>query len=122
VGGDVLRRAIQSSQITVPTMEFFDFGTMALKPVERAGLAHRPCLAVAGVVVAMSMADPPPCAENFAPQHGHKPRSWGKLLPGWYLGKAEDGSWRAFGPAAPETGVGLPAGCQADGEGFLIQP
>jgi acyl-[acyl-carrier-protein]-phospholipid O-acyltransferase/long-chain-fatty-acid--[acyl-carrier-protein] ligase len=119
VGGDVCREIIQTTQVT-GAIAFYDFGSRCLKPVERAGLVHFPCLAVDGMVVAMSMPHPPESADSFERQHGHKPRSWGKLLPGWYLVPDADGTLRAHGPAAPEAGLQLPAGSWLDEEGFLI--
>ena len=120
VGGDLLRRAIQSSQITSDKITFHDFGTTSLKPVERAGLCHFPGLALNGTVITMSMPHPPESTDSFEPQHGHKPHSWGKLLPGWYCKYQADGTLRAHGPAAPEEGLPLPAGSTLDAEGFLI--
>jgi hypothetical protein len=119
IGGDVLRGSIQSSQITAEIV-FYDFGTKALKPVERAGLSHFPCLAVKGTVVAMSMPHPAESSDNFEPQHGHKPRSWGKALPGWhFIKRPADGTIHAHGPAATEAGLPLPAKCYLDAEGFV---
>ena len=122
VGGDALRQAIQTTQITAEIV-FHDFGGQAaLKPVERAGLCHCPALAIDGQVVAMSMPHPPPSKDNFEPQHGHKPHSWGKLLPGWYLETAPDGGPVLHGPAATAGGFTLPDGCRTDAEGFLLAP
>lgn len=121
VGGDFLRDAIQTTRITSRKITFYDFGTLALKPVERAGLCHCPCLAVNGTVVTMSMPHPAESTDNFEPQHGHKPHSWGKALPGWYfIKRPADGTLRAHGPAAPDEGLPLPAGSSLDPEGFLI--
>jgi acyl-[acyl-carrier-protein]-phospholipid O-acyltransferase/long-chain-fatty-acid--[acyl-carrier-protein] ligase len=121
IGGDTLRHAIRFSQITARSIVFHDFGQEALKPVERADLSHLPGLAVDGVAVAMSMVRPPPGADSAAPQNGRKPRSWGKLLPGWRLERCPDsGMLKAFGPAAPDEGLPLPAGCSLDEEGFLV--
>jgi hypothetical protein len=119
VGGDMLRDALQTTQIT-GRIVFFHFGARALKPVERAGLCHCPCLAVDGTVVAMSMPDPPASTDNFEAQHGHKPGSWGKLLPGWRLQCSKEGLLHAHGPAAPAEGLPLPTGSSLDAEGFLI--
>lgn len=120
VGGDILRHEIQYSQITAGYIYFYDFGMEALKPIERAGLCHCPCLAVDGLVVAMSMPHPPPVPTGMDPQHGHKPRSWGKLLPGWHIGiHPESGMPVVKGPAAPHHGLALPAGCTLDAEDFL---
>ncbi|RYD39705.1 MAG: hypothetical protein EOP85_15510 [Verrucomicrobiaceae bacterium] len=62
----------------------------------------------------------PPNARGADPQPGRKPRSWGKLLTGWYLVADENGSLRAHGPAAPSGGVPLPTGCSLDQDNFLI--
>ena len=121
VGSDLLRTAIQTSQITAE-IAFYHFGSKALKPVERAGLGHYPCLEINGTVVSMSMPHPPASADSFEPQHGHILNSWGKLLPGWYIIPQEDGTLLACGPAAPDGGVPLPAGCSMDAEGFIVAP
>jgi acyl-[acyl-carrier-protein]-phospholipid O-acyltransferase/long-chain-fatty-acid--[acyl-carrier-protein] ligase len=120
VGSDVLRGVMQTTQIT-GLITFYDFGTCALKPVDRAGVCHCPCLAVDGIVVAMSMPHPAAAPDSFEPQHGHKPHSWGKLLPGWHLTPAPDGTLMARGPAAAHGGLPLPAGCTLDPEGFLME-
>ncbi len=121
VGGDFLRDHIHTTQIT-RSIVFYDFGAAALTPVERAGLRHHPCLAVEGTVISMSMPTPPVSADNFEPQQGRKLNAWGKLLPGWKLKRAENGTLYAHGPAAPEHGLPLPEGCSLDAEGFLVAP
>lgn len=121
VGGDHLRNVLQTTQITSSHIVFYDFGSRALKPVERAGVCHCACLALDRVVIAMSMPHPPPSPDDsFPPQNGHKLHSWGKLLPGWHLIYQDDGEVKAHGPAAPTDGILLPAGCTLDDEGFLI--
>ncbi len=119
VGGDLVRAALQSAARSGP-IDFYDFGTQALEPVEHPGVHHYPCLAVNGAVVAMSMATPPASDDSFAPQLGSKPNSWGKLLPGWHLVATPDGALYAHGPAAPTAGLRLPAGCCLDSDGFLM--
>ena len=120
VGSDFLRNCIRISEIS-GNIVFYDFGDSAIHaPVERAGLCHLPCLAVDGLVIAMSMPHPPATTDDFEPQNGHKPNSWGKLLPGWELNSLETGCLCAHGPAANESGILLPAGCALDSEGFLI--
>lgn len=121
VGGDRLREVLGHTQLS-RAIVFYDFGRRVLEPVYRAGLLHCPCLAVDGVVVAMSMPDPTKPWADSEPQTGHKPSTWGKLLPGWYLLPSEDGGLRAHGPAAPENGLELPAGSFLDAEGFLTRP
>ena len=118
VGGDHLRKMLGSTQLAKEIV-FYDFGQRALEPVYRAGLLHCPCLAIDGVVIAMSMPDPPAAAGDSEPQLGHRPGTWGKLLPGCFLLPADDGLLRAHGPAAPEEGIELPAGTSLDPEGFL---
>ncbi len=116
VGGDLVRHEINYSQITAADLVFYDFGAEALKPLERAGLSHCPCLAVDGVVVAMSMPHPPQStAEGLEPQPGHKPQSWGRLLPGWFML-----DHHVHGPAAPPQGLPLPDKARLDDGGFLI--
>jgi hypothetical protein len=69
----------------------------------------------------MSMPHPAVSDDNFEPQSGHKPRSWGKPLPGWHFTtRPADGTIHAHGPAASEGGLPLPAGCTFDSEGFLM--
>lgn len=118
IGGDRLRSVIGHTQLSGEIV-FYDFGSRALEPIFRAGLHHCPCLAVGGVVIAMSMRNPPKAAGGLDEQTGHKLGSWGKLLPGWYLLPSENGGLRAHGPAAPIEGLALPAKCYMDADGFL---
>ncbi len=122
LGGGMLRHAINYSQITANHIEFYDFSENCLEPVERAGMCHCPCLALDGSVIAMSMPHPPQSDAGMPPQPGHKPHSWGKLLPGWCL-DCDDATGRltVSGPAAPPDGLALPKGCRLDEEGFLLQ-
>jgi acyl-[acyl-carrier-protein]-phospholipid O-acyltransferase / long-chain-fatty-acid--[acyl-carrier-protein] ligase len=122
VGGDFLRHAIQTSQITASDIRFYDFSNKALKPVERAGLCHCPGLAVNGTVICLSMPHPAESSDNFEPQHGHKLHAWGKLLPGWrVVRRPSDGTLHVHGPAAPAAGLPLPPKSAFDDEGFLVQ-
>ncbi|MGL5019149.1 MAG: MFS transporter [Luteolibacter sp.] len=118
VGGDPLRRAFARTQLSAEIV-FYDFGEKAMEPILRAGLLHCPCLAVDGVVIAMSMPHPPKPTDGSEGQRGHKLGTWGKLLPGWVLDRSETGTLMAYGPAAPENGLLLPGGCFLDAEGFL---
>ena len=118
VGGELLREMLGITQIT-QQIEFYDFGAEALTPICRPGLIHCPCLAVGGIVIAMSMPDPAQPTADSEPQAGSKPGTWGKLLPGWYLLTAGNGHLRVHGPAAVEEGLELPLGTYLDAEGFL---
>ena len=118
VGGDQLREQIVGAS-NLDKISFYDFGATALIPLDIAGVSHFPCLAVEGTVIAMSMPHPPRSLAESEYQPGHKPNSWGKLLPGWYFLTTESGGLRAHGPAAPEEGLPLPEGCWLDSDGFL---
>jgi hypothetical protein len=120
VGGDRLRDALSNATITAK-ITFYDFGENALEPLDLHQVTHLPCLAVDGLVVAMSMPDPPLSSEDSEPQLGHKLGSWGKLLPGWFLIESPPGVLRAHGPAAPEVGLPLSEACSLDAEGFLMR-
>ena len=118
VGGDRLRDALTDC---MPAKEavFYDFGSRALDALKQPGLIHCPCLAIGGVVISMSMPDPPKAATDSSPQAGRKPSTWGRLLPGWFLTPSDDGQLIAHGPAAPPAGIALPADCFLDPQGFL---
>jgi hypothetical protein len=118
VGSDFLREKIRCAPESPQPFAFYDFASQALVPLDRSDCAHYPCLAVDGLVIAMSMADPPP-VEGLDPQHGHRKNAWGKLLPGWKFSSSAPP--RVFGPAADTKGLELPQGCALDDEGFLIQ-
>ena len=111
IGGENLRRRIIASERSSESIRFFDFGANALLPFEKEGVIHLPCLAVDGLVVAMSLPNPPTPDTRSELQTGHKPDSWGKLLPGWHIegGKLFPGS------------ISLPDGAKLDGECFLIR-
>jgi acyl-[acyl-carrier-protein]-phospholipid O-acyltransferase/long-chain-fatty-acid--[acyl-carrier-protein] ligase len=122
VGGDTLRTLLESAAPEPePGIVFYDFSEHANVPLERVGVLHCPCLALEGVVVAMSMPDPAPPDDVRDAQYGRKPGSWGTLLPGWFLVQTADGRLSAHGPAAPAAGLALPHGCLLDGDGFLVQ-
>ncbi len=113
VGGRRMRESIKGRTFREGT-DFYDFSPQAMEPVERPGLRHFPCLAIAGLVVAMSMPDPPMPKAGGTPQKGSKPGSWGKLLPGWFIEGA-----LVKGPACPH-GLPLPDGATLDADGFLV--
>jgi acyl-[acyl-carrier-protein]-phospholipid O-acyltransferase/long-chain-fatty-acid--[acyl-carrier-protein] ligase len=111
IGGENLRRRITAPENPGEPIRFFDFGANALVPFGMEGVIHLPCLAVNGLVVAMSLIDPPMPDVRCEFQSGHKPDSWGKLLPGWHItgGKLFPG------------GHALPDGAKLDGECFLMR-
>ena len=111
IGGENLRRRITAPENPGEPIRFFDFGANALVPFGMEGVIHLPCLAVNGLVVAMSLIDPPMPDVRCEFQSGHKPDSWGKLLPGWHI---------AGGKLFP-GGHALPDGAKLDGECFLTR-
>jgi hypothetical protein len=111
IGGENLRRRIMAPENPREPIRFFDFGANAMAPFDKEGVIHLPCLAVDGLVVAMSLPNPPLADARSEFQTGHKPNSWGKLLPGWHM---EDG--KLF-----PGGIPLPDGAKLDGECFLIR-
>jgi acyl-[acyl-carrier-protein]-phospholipid O-acyltransferase/long-chain-fatty-acid--[acyl-carrier-protein] ligase len=117
LGGEVLRQHIETSPLSSGGI-FFDFSGRAERALGRADWVHCPCLAIDGVVVAMSMPDPPLSHPGARPQPGSKPGALGIVLPGFELAEM-DGRWRVRGPAAPD-GIVLPPGYRVDEEGFVI--
>jgi acyl-[acyl-carrier-protein]-phospholipid O-acyltransferase/long-chain-fatty-acid--[acyl-carrier-protein] ligase len=111
IGGENLRRRVMAPENPGEPIRFFDFGPDALAPFEKEGVIHLPCLAVDGLVVAMSLPDPPMPDTRSEFQAGQKPGSWGKLLPGWHI---EGGKLYPGGHALPE-------GAKPDGECFLTR-
>lgn len=111
IGGENLRRRITAPETPGERIRFFDFGANALVPFGMEGVIHLPSLAVNGLVVAMSLNDPPMPDARSEFQSGHKPDSWGKLLPGWHI---------AGGKLFP-SGHALPDGAKLDGECFLMR-
>ena len=103
VGGDRLRDQMTQAPV-VDGVTFYDFGTRASAPWEKAGVRHFPCLAIDGTVVAMSMPDPPKPLPESEFQPGNKAGSLGKLLPGWHLLTDSSGRIRATDPPHRKRG------------------
>lgn len=113
VGGAVARDRLRAG---AGKRRFYDFSDGAV-PVET---ERFPCHAVAGVVVAVSMPDPPLALETSLPQAGRRAGAVGRLLPGIVAMTLAGGRLRLEGPSLPDEGVVLPAGSRIDGEGFLF--
>ncbi|NJM37072.1 MAG: hypothetical protein HC845_03900 [Akkermansiaceae bacterium] len=120
VGGEELRKWLGRKN---PSQEiiFYDFSEDALIPMANPNIRHFPCLAINGIVVAMSMQHPPKPDATSEYQAGYKPNSWGKLLPGFHLESAGNDRFKIFGPATPKCGLVLPMECALDAEGFLVR-
>lgn len=117
LGGGALRDLIENSPPRDQPAVFFDFSPRAAVPLDRPDWIHCPCLAIGGIVVAMSMPDPPLPAATSQPQCGRKPGTLGILLPGFAVVRNET-ALQLQGPAAP-AGIDLPEGYQLDDEGFI---
>ncbi|WP_367875241.1 MFS transporter [Luteolibacter sp. Populi] len=117
LGGEALRRHIEQAPPSHGGV-FFDFSERAATPLERSDWRHCPCLAIAGVVVAMSMPDPAAPQADGKPQAGSKPGALGIVLPGFTV-EERDGNWQVSGPAAP-GGLPLPSGYRVDEESFIV--
>lgn len=118
VGGSAMRAALKPVEIDGPPRAFHDFSPKALEALEIAGWQHLPCLAVDGVIVAMSFPDPPKASGSSRRQAGHKPGTYGHLLPGFDF-SVENGITTIHGPAVGEKGLPLPAPLAIDEEGFV---
>ncbi len=119
VGGEKLRAELEQTTVDQPVV-FYDFSENSNRSLDIPNVNHCPCLAIGGVVISMSMPDPPaPGRSEFQP--GKKAGSYGKLLPGFFLGAPVDGRLRVLGPAAPREGTLLPVGVTIDAAGFLMQ-
>lgn len=119
VGGARLRRRL-AMLAGVHDVRFFDFeSTETIHPLPD-GLTHLPCLAIDGMVVAMSLPHPPEPSPGCDPQIGHKTGSAGVLLPGWIVRMACNQEIRLYGPATTHRGLNLPKGSRVDDEGFVF--
>lgn len=118
VGGDVTRRSIEAAPPRSTPAAFFDFGERAHLPLDRPGWEHFPCFQIQGVIIAVSMPDPPAPFSTSQLQSGRKPGSLGILLPGFALEHRGSSLW-LHGPSIPH-GVALPDGFRIDEEGFVF--
>ena len=118
LGGEALRTLIENSPPRERPAVLFDFSPQAAVPLERTDWIHCPCLAIDGIIVAMSMPDPPLPVATSQPQCGRKSGTLGILLPGFAV-VANETAPQLRGPAAPE-GVALPHGHRLDEEGFVV--
>jgi acyl-[acyl-carrier-protein]-phospholipid O-acyltransferase/long-chain-fatty-acid--[acyl-carrier-protein] ligase len=118
LGGDALRELIENSPPRDQPTVFFDFSPRAAQALDRPDWIHCPCLAIDGIIVAMSMPDPPLPVSSSQPQCGQKPGTLGILLPGFAVVKNE-AAVQLHGPATPSS-FALPQGYRLDDEGFIV--
>jgi acyl-[acyl-carrier-protein]-phospholipid O-acyltransferase/long-chain-fatty-acid--[acyl-carrier-protein] ligase len=121
LGGTVARERL----VAAGTPVAFDDFSAVIVPLP-AGIEHFPALAVDGIVVAMSMPDPPRPLAGSLQQLGVRAGCRGRLLPGFVLVAGGGGELRLGGPACPPAGLALPAGSRLDDLGFVqiggVQP
>ena len=111
VGGPLLRGEIENAGELGEGIVFREFGEVAASGFPRKNVTQFACLALDGVIVSVSMADPPREWEESLYQAGQRAGGWGKLLPGLYV---EDG-------LIQPVGVRLPEGVVLDDGGFLVR-
>lgn len=111
IGASELRSQIESIRALENEIHFHDFSNFAATPIEKSRLLHLPALALGGEIIAMSMPHPPASKGSNRSQAGHKPASYGKILPGFHL---ENGT------IFPGNHL-LPQGTTLDGECFLTR-
>ncbi|MFN5870850.1 MAG: 1-acyl-sn-glycerol-3-phosphate acyltransferase, partial [Akkermansiaceae bacterium] len=110
IGAAELRKQIDSARAISTKCLFYDFSKQAIDLLEIENMVHLPCLALEGQVISMSMPHPQlPKSDSFF-QAGHKPKSYGKILPGWYV---ENGKLMPSGAAWPEN-------LEIDSESFVV--
>lgn len=116
IGGTALRKHFLENNPPAPRGVFYDFSSDALKPLEIDGWIHCPCLAIDHIIIAMSMPDPPDPDLKYQP--GHRPGSYGLLLPGFYY-ETNDQPIHLFGPSLEPDGLTLPPHFSLDPDDFL---
>ncbi|MCH7226678.1 MFS transporter [Haloferula sp. A504] len=119
VGGEVLRDKIASHPRPGGGHQFYDFSSRALEPLNVEGWAHLPCLAVDGVIIAMSLPGGDVHHARSRSQAGSKPGSCGIVLPGFSIRERDEGIVIS-GPAAPDDII--LDGYSVDEESFLFPP
>jgi acyl-[acyl-carrier-protein]-phospholipid O-acyltransferase/long-chain-fatty-acid--[acyl-carrier-protein] ligase len=117
VGGKATREMLLEAGSDAVAGVFYDFEyeAAALPPQ----ILHCRCYEEEGVVIAMSMPDPPMGVETSNPQFGSREGAVGLLLPGFFVARNSQDGMTLHGPALPETGMVLPAGSSWDERGFL---
>lgn len=117
VGGKATREMLVDAGSDAAAGVFYDF---EYEPASMPShILHCPCYQRDGVVIAMSMPDPPLALATSNPQCGSREGSVGLLLPGFFLDRSSGIPMTLHGPALPEQGIRLPDGSFCDERGFL---
>lgn len=117
VGGKSTREILVEAGADAAPGVFYDFAFAAAAMPPQ--ILHCACYERDGIVIAMSMPDPPAGVETSNPQFGSKAGTLGLLLPGFYLDDADTAAPRLLGPALGAQGMLLPPGTRCDERGFL---
>ena len=120
VGGEATRQFLMKSTHTFTDLVFYDFDNVSSEVP--AGVLHCACYAQQGIVIAMSMPNPPKGAETSELQKGAVKDSVGRLLPGFHLEIIDTDQLIVKGPALPSDGLPLPHGARIDAQGFVFLP
>ena len=118
IGGSILRQRLRENDALAPQGIFFDFSSDALDPIKLDGWIHCPCLAIDGIIIAMSMPDSPDPDPKARAQPGRRPNTYGRLLPGFCY-ELHRHPIHLSGPALDPDGLTLPPSIQIDADGFL---
>ncbi|MFM2171921.1 MAG: hypothetical protein RI957_2150, partial [Verrucomicrobiota bacterium] len=120
IGGKATREMLSEAGSDAVAGVFYDF---EYEPTPMPSqILHCHCHQIDGVVVAMSMPNPPAGAETSNPQLGARMGTVGLMLPGFFVEHSADKLMTLHGPALPEQGISLPAGSSLDELGFLSIP
>ena len=111
IGGKLLRDAISNKPGAIEGSIFLDFSGDPESAIVGEQISTFPCLAISGMIIAMSMPHPPKPNPESESQAGNKPGSVGKILPGWYL---EDGLLQPGNLPWPDN-------ARLDEEGFVFR-
>jgi acyl-[acyl-carrier-protein]-phospholipid O-acyltransferase/long-chain-fatty-acid--[acyl-carrier-protein] ligase len=114
VGGKATRELLERT-LDITAGVFYDFEPQ--QGWQREGLVYCPCWEMNGVVIAMSMPNPPQQAATILEQHGSRAGSVGRLLPG--IEVTEDGA-TFFGPTFAGGCCDVPAGTRFDERSFVF--
>jgi acyl-[acyl-carrier-protein]-phospholipid O-acyltransferase / long-chain-fatty-acid--[acyl-carrier-protein] ligase len=117
MGGAATRQMLAEAGDDVEAGAFYDFEYEPVKLSEK--IVHCPCYARDGIVIAMSMPDPPLGVATSHVQPGSREGSVGLLLPGFHVETSAGEVMTVHGPALPKEGIVLPAGSALDDRGFL---
>jgi acyl-[acyl-carrier-protein]-phospholipid O-acyltransferase/long-chain-fatty-acid--[acyl-carrier-protein] ligase len=117
VGGKSTREMLLEAGADAVPGVFYDFDYEAVSMPPQ--ILHCSCYERDGIVIAMSMPDPPAGVETSNPQFGLRAGTVGLLLPGFFLDDSDASVIQLHGPALGAEGLILPPSSRIDERGFL---